>query len=56
MAKNARIRAWGEEEATGTALADCLGHQNLTKEYLVGLSASTPRRIIGIINSGMNMS
>jgi hypothetical protein len=45
MAKEARIRACPEEEATRTAMADpplgCqgrLGHQTLTKENLAGLS------------------
>jgi hypothetical protein len=36
MAKKARIRACPEEEATGTAMADCLGRQKLTKENLAG--------------------
>jgi hypothetical protein len=44
MAKEARIRACPEEDATRTAMADplgCqgrLGHQTLTKENLAGLS------------------
>ncbi len=44
MAKEARIRACPEEEATRTVMADplgCqvrLGHQKLTKENLAGLS------------------
>jgi hypothetical protein len=44
MAKKARIRAYPEEEATRTAMADHLGHQGrlggqkLTKENLAGPS------------------
>jgi hypothetical protein len=33
IVKRARIRAWQEEEATGTAMADHLGRKNLTKEH-----------------------
>jgi hypothetical protein len=52
IAKNVRIRAWQEEEASGTALVDILGRQGrqkLRKEYLSALSASMPRRTTGII-------
>jgi hypothetical protein len=56
MAKKARLKASPEEEATGTAMADCLGRQKLTKENLAGPSISMPRRITEIIKSGGNMT
>jgi hypothetical protein len=55
MTKKSRIRAWQEEEVTGTVMADCLGHQKLAKEYLAKPSVSMPRRITGIIMNGENM-
>jgi hypothetical protein len=62
MAKNPRIRACPEEEATRSALADHLGHQGhlgrhkFTKENLAGPSVSMPRRIAGIFKSRGNMN
>jgi hypothetical protein len=45
MVKNVRIRAWREEEATGTALAWASAARTSQKVYLVGLSTYMPRRI-----------
>jgi hypothetical protein len=45
MAKKARIRALLEKDVAGNAMADCLGCQKLTKEYIAGPFVSMPGRI-----------
>jgi hypothetical protein len=46
------IRACPEEDATGTAMADCLDLHKPIKENQGGPSDSVPRRITGIFKSG----
>ncbi len=47
MAKKARIRALQEKDVAGTAMADCLGCQKLTKVYIAGPFVSMPRMMKG---------
>ncbi len=55
MTKKVRIRVWKEEGDLATNMADRLGRQKLTKEYLAGPNFSMPRRMIGIIKNEENM-
>jgi hypothetical protein len=56
ITKKVRNRACREDKATETAIADCLGRQNLTKELLSGLRAPMPRRITSIKRTDGDMT
>jgi hypothetical protein len=55
MTKKVRIKAWQEKGDSAINIADLLGHQKLTKEYLAGPSVSMPWRVTGIIKNGEDM-